>query len=93
MFLKYILPVLLCLLLAFFIRKFLCIRGYRNSEEKRIPRIWIILLCLIAFAPIVNYMVFVVTIFCLILCCDASNIHFREKPFKNEKFQNWLLNK
>ena len=91
MFWKYIFPVILCLLLAWFIRKFLCIKPFRNSEEQRIPRLWIILLCLLAFVPILDYIIFGGTVIGLLAFADCADIEFRKKPFKSEKLQKWLL--
>lgn len=88
MFWKYIFPVILCLLTAWFIRKFLCYVEHGSSKEERLPRLIVIIICLLAFAPIVNYIAFIATIFSA-LCIEE--IQFREKPFKNEKLQKWLL--
>ena len=92
MFWKYIFPLLLCFFLAWFIRKFLCTKGYRRDEEEfRIPRLWIILLMAAGFIPIANYAIFGIVLVVIIVLQASDELHFRSKPFKNEKFHNWLM--
>lgn len=94
MFWRYWFAVLLCCLIAWFIRKFLCTKEYRSSEEERIPRIWTIFLILVGFIPIANY-VFVVIMIILLGAAylDGDALYMREEPFKNKKLQKWLLGK
>lgn len=87
MFWKYVFPIILCLLLAWFIRKFLCI----GINERRVPRLFIIILCILGFMPVLNYALFILIVVTLLIFPDAIDITFREKPFKNEKLQKWLI--
>ena len=93
MFWKYIFPLLLCFFLAWFMRKFLCTKkgSRRDAEECRIPRLWMFLLMACGFIPIANYIIFVMVLIAIILILSDGDLDFREKPFKNEKFQNWLM--
>jgi hypothetical protein len=92
MFWKYIFPLLLCFFLAWFIRKFLCTKEYRrDAEECRIPRLWMILLMACGFIPIANYIVFGFVLILIIIVICEGDLYLRDKPFKNEKFQNWLM--
>lgn len=94
MFWKYWFAVLLCCLIAWFVRKFLCTKEYRSSEEERIPRIWTFLLILIGFVPIVNYVLGAAMIVILVTAAiDGDLLYMREEPFKNKKLQKWLLGK
>ena len=88
MFWKYIFPLILCILLAIFARKFLCYRE-PHTEAQRMPRLLVIVICLLGFAPIINYIIFVSGVFAFIL---IDEVEWREKPFKNEKLQKWLMN-
>ena len=92
MFWKYIFPLLLCFFLAWFIRKFLCTKEWSTSiEASRIPRLWIILLMACGFIPIANYIVFILVLGAITLAILVKDLYLRDKPFKNEKFRNWLM--
>ena len=92
MFWKYWFAVLLCCLFAWFMRKFLCTKEYKNSKEERIPRIWIILMVLIGFIPIVNYVLVAIMVVILgTASIDGEILYMRKEPFKNKKLQKWLL--
>ena len=94
MFWKYWFAVLMCCLIALFTRKFLCVKEYRSSEEERIPRIWIIILILAGFIPIVNYIIIGILLIIFVgSIIEGDCLYMREKPFKNERFQKWLLGK
>lgn len=43
------------------------------------------------FIPIANYIIFGIVLVVIILVLSDGDLDFREKPFKNEKFQNWLM--
>lgn len=91
MFWKYLFPLFLCFFLAWFMRKFLCIKECGISkDESRIPRLWMFLLMASGFIPIANYVIFILVLISLALFARES-VYFRKKPFKNEKFQNWLM--
>lgn len=92
MFWSYTFPLLLCFFLAWFIRKFLCTKEYsRSTEEYRIPRLWMILLMACGFIPIINFIVFIIVFITILVRTSSNDLYFRDKPFKNEKFQNWLM--
>lgn len=92
MFWSYTFPLLLCFFLAWFIRKFLCTKEYeRSAEEHRIPRLWMILLMACGFIPIINFIVFIIVFITILVRTSSNELYFRDKPFKNEKFQNWLM--
>lgn len=91
MFWKYIFPVILCLVFALLIRKFVEFEA-DYKEWKRPPRILILIVIALGFAPIFNYFIAFIEILLFItalLLGEEGSLRIRE--LKDTKTNKWLF--
>ena len=91
MFWKYIFPVILCFVFTLLFRKFVEFE-VKYEEWKRLPRILILILIVLGFVPIFNYLIALVEIilFIMVLVSDGTYL-WRIRNLKDTKINNWLF--
>lgn len=91
MFWKYIFPVILCFVFTLLIRKFVEFE-VEYEEWRRPPRMLILIIIALGFAPILNYFVALIEIilFIVVLATDGKDT-FRICKLKDTKINKWLF--
>lgn len=91
---KYFFPMILNILLWFVLRTFFYFKSdYPDSKPIRIPRIIGLLIILLAFIPIVNYISVAFIIFIALYFMSFEMLFLRKDYINKSKFLNWWFNK
>lgn len=91
MFWKYIFPIILCFVFTLLIRKFVEFE-VEYKEWKRPPRLLVLIVIALGFAPVLNYFIALVEIvlFIIVLASDGKDT-FRIRELKDTKINKWLF--